>query len=134
MPVAAPPTRKELGRAEPAVIVAAATGRMVRWELGPGGRIWRSMDAGSTWKELTSGVSADLAAGSAPSATTCWVVGAAGTVLVTTDGERWTRRPFPLTVDLVAVEASSSRAAILTTRDGRRFETLDGGLTWSPKQ
>jgi hypothetical protein len=34
----------------------------------------------------------------------------------------------------VAVEASSARAAIVTTRDGRRFETLDAGLTWSQKQ
>jgi hypothetical protein len=134
MPVASSSLRKELARLEPAVIVAAATDKMVRWEIGPVGRIWRSMDAGSIWKELTSGVSADLAAGSAPSATTCWVVGAAGTVLLTTDGERWTRRPFPFAVDLVAVEASSSRAATVTTRDGRRYETLDAGLTWSPKQ
>ena len=134
MPVASSSMRKELARLEPAAIVAAATDRMVRWQLGSGGRIWRSVDAGSIWKEQASGVSADLAAGSAPSATTCWVVGAAGTVLLTTDGEHWARRPFPLTVDLVAVEASNSRAAIVTTRDGRRFETLDAGLTWSPKQ
>jgi photosystem II stability/assembly factor-like uncharacterized protein len=76
-------------------------------------------------------VTTDLLAGAAPSPATCWIVGTAGTVLLTTDGERWERRPFPLTVDLVAVSASSARAAIVTTRDGRRFETLDAGLTWS---
>jgi photosystem II stability/assembly factor-like uncharacterized protein len=62
------------------------------------------------------------------------VVGAAGTVLLTTDGERWERRPFALAVDLAAVEALSVRAATITTRDGQRFETLDGGQTWSPKK
>ncbi len=134
MPVASSSMRKELARLRPAAIVAAATDRMVRWELGPGGRIWRSVDAGSIWKEQASGVSADLAAGSAPSSTTCWVVGAAGTVLLTTDGERWTLLPFPVVADLAAVEATSARAAIVTTRDGRRFETLDAGLTWSVKQ
>ena len=55
-------------------------------------------------------------------------------MLLTTDGERWTLLPFPLAVDLVAVEATSARIATVTTRDGRRFETLDAGLTWSPKQ
>jgi hypothetical protein len=54
-------------------------------------------------------------------------------VLLTTDGERWERRPFPLPVDLAAVEASSARAAAVTTRDGRRFETLDGGATWNSR-
>jgi photosystem II stability/assembly factor-like uncharacterized protein len=79
-------------------------------------------------------VTVDLKAGAAPSPATCWIVGAAGTVLLATDGERWERRPFPVVVDLMAVTASSSRAAIVTTRDGRRFETVDAGLTWSLKQ
>jgi hypothetical protein len=134
MPVAAPSMRKELGRVEPAAIVTAGTDRTVRWRLGPGGQIWRSLDAGSTWHWQLSGVSADLVAGSAPSATTCWAVGAAGTVLLTTDGERWTLLPFPVAADLAAVQATNTRTATVTTRDGRRFETLDAGLTWSLKQ
>jgi hypothetical protein len=132
VPVATP-TREELRRMEPIATVKAATDGAVRWEFGPGGQIWRSVDAGSTWKQQISGVSANLVAGSAPSATTCWAVGAAGTVLLTTDGERWMHRPFPEAVHLVAVTASSARAATVTTRDGRRFQTLDAGLTWSPR-
>jgi photosystem II stability/assembly factor-like uncharacterized protein len=93
----------------------------------------RSGDAGETWHTQTSGVTAELLAGAAPSPATCWIVGAAGTVLLTTDGERWDRRPFPLAVDLVAVEASNARAATVTTRDGRRFDSIDGGLSWSRK-
>jgi photosystem II stability/assembly factor-like uncharacterized protein len=115
-------------------MAVSAPGGTVLWRLGAGGRLSRSGDSGETWHEQTSGVTADLMAGAAPSPATCWVVGAAGTVLLTTDGERWERRPFPLTVDLVAVVATSARSAVVTARDGRRFETVDAGFTWSLKQ
>ena len=110
-----------------------APGGSVRWRFASGGQIWRSADAGSTWHSQPSGVSADLFAGSAPSPATCWVVGAAGTVLLTRDGERWERRPFPLPVDLTSIETRNARNAIVTTRDGRQFATLDGGATWTPR-
>jgi photosystem II stability/assembly factor-like uncharacterized protein len=102
--------------------------------VGAGGRVSRSVDGGFSWQPQASGVTADLLAGSAPSPTVCWVVGKSGTVLLTTDGQRWQRRPFPDTVDLVAVMATDVRSATVVTRDGRRFETPDGGLTWSLKQ
>jgi hypothetical protein len=125
--------RKEARSLEAGLATVAAPGGMVVWRLGPGGRLARSVDAGATWHAQASGVTADLLAGAAPSQATCWVVGASGTVLHTTDGERWERRPFPDSADLVAVSASSARAAIVTALDGRRFETLDAGLTWSPR-
>jgi hypothetical protein len=109
-------------------------GGAVRWQAGAGGQIARSEDGGATWQPQVSGVAADLLAGSAPSHDVCWIVGSAGTVLITTDGRRWQRRPFPLAVDLTEIAASSPSAAIVTARDGRRFETVDAGLTWTPKQ
>ena len=127
-------TRRDARNLEAGLTTVSAPGGTVLWMFGAGGRLSRSRDAGATWHEQRSGVTVDLKAGAAPSPATCWIVGAAGTVLLTTDGERWERRPFPLAVDLAAVEASSARAAVVTTRDGRRFETLDAGLTWSPKQ
>ena len=133
-PAAALLLKEELRRLESVATVTAAPDGRVQWRLGPGGRIWRSTDAGSTWHWQPTDVSADLVAGSAPSATTCWAVGSRGVVLLTVDGQRWTLLPFPLSVDLAAVEASDSRIATVTTRDGRRFETLDAGLSWSPKQ
>jgi hypothetical protein len=128
-----PQTREELRRLEPGATVTAEPDGRVRWRLGPGGRIWRSTDAGSTWHWQPTDVSANLVAGSAPSATTCWAVGTGGVVLLTVDGQRWTLLPFPLRVDLAAVQATNARIATITTRDGRRFETTDAGLTWSPK-
>jgi hypothetical protein len=127
-------TRRDARNLEAGLTTVSAPGGTVLWMFGAGGRLSRSRDAGATWHEQRSGVTVDLKAGAAPSPATCWIVGAAGTVLLTTDGERWERRPFPLAVDLAAVEASSARAAIVTTQDGRRFETVDAGLTWSLKQ
>ncbi len=118
---------------EAPLLTVSASGGAVQWMFGAGGRLLRSTDGGASWQPQASGVTGDLLAGAAPSSDACWIVGAAGTVLVTSDGLRWARRPFPLAVDLVAVEASSAHAAIVTARDGRRFETLDAGLTWSPK-
>jgi hypothetical protein len=54
-------------------------------------------------------------------------------VIRSVDGERWERLPFQLSIDLVGVRATDARSAIVSTRDGRRFETLDGGATWSSK-
>lgn len=105
----------------------------VAWVIGPGGRLSRSTDRRVSWQPQVSGVSVELLAGSAPSAVVCWMVGTAGTVIVTTDGTRWSRVAFPERVDLVAVEATDGRVATVTTRDGRRFATRDAGATWSLK-
>ena len=105
----------------------------VMWRIAPGGRVLRSTDRGTTWQPQSTGVSEELLAGSASSATVCWIVGRGATVIVTTDGARWTPHPFSERVDLVAVEAADARSATVTTRDGRRFFTLNGGATWSAK-
>ena len=123
-----------LRSAPPSVVEVAARGGAVAWRVGPGGAIWRSADSGRTWYPQKSGVTAALLAAAAPSVTTCWAVGTAGTVLLTDDGERWERRHFPEPVDLIAVEARSSREATVTTRDGRRFTTTDRGATWTSKR
>lgn len=106
----------------------------VTWRIGPGGRLSRSTDRGGTWQPQPSGVSVELLAGSAPSATVCWIVGRDATVIVTIDGAKWASRPFPERVDLVAVDATDARSAIVTTREGRRFATIDGGATWLEKR
>jgi hypothetical protein len=122
--------RTEPRSEEAALSVVAAPGGAIRWRLGRGGQIWQSAGAGETWRLQVSGTAADLLAGSAPSPTTCWVVGAGGTVLLTLDGEHWARRPFPFPVDLTGVRATDARAATVVAADGRRFATLDAGLTW----
>ena len=75
-----------------------------------------------------------LAAGSSPGGSVSWFVGAAGAVLVTTDGVRFVRVTAPAVVDLVSVVATDARSAVVTSADGRRFRTTDQGATWTPQE
>ena len=102
----------------------------IRWRIGPAGVAEYSEDAGAAWQSTPTGVGTDLVAGAAPSGTVCWVVGRAGIVLLTTDGRQWQRLMFPVAVDLAAIQATDARAATVTATDGRRFTTVDGGMTW----
>jgi hypothetical protein len=112
------------------VFEIASPDRSNRWRLGPPGSVEYSNDGGSTWQTLSTGVSAGLTAGASPSSSVCWLVGRSGTVVLTTDGRRFQRVAFPEGVDLIAVSAVDARIATVTTADGRRFSTADGGLTW----
>jgi hypothetical protein len=103
----------------------------VVWMVGAHGAISRYSVA-TGWVPQTSGVTADLSGGSAPSATACWIVGRAGTILRTVDGERWTTVVAPVSEDLSGVVASSASDATIFTASGRRFATSDGGATWRP--
>jgi photosystem II stability/assembly factor-like uncharacterized protein len=104
----------------------------VAWRVGAAGRIERTDDGGARWRPQVSGVDVDLFAHRAVGPATAWVVGARGTVLVTTDGHTWVRVSRPADVDLVGVDAPSALAAVVVARDGRRFSTTDGGRRWAP--
>jgi hypothetical protein len=106
--------------------------RSNRWRPGAPGFVEYSTDGGSTWQTLSTGVSAGLTAGASPLPSVCWLVGQNGTVVLTTDGRRFQRVAFPESVDLIAVSAVDARIATVTTADGRRFSTDDGGRTWQP--
>ena len=73
----------------------------------------------------------NVTARSTPSANVIWLVGRAGLVQLATDGQTFTRLTFPEAVDLTAVTAIDERQATVTTVDGRRFQTADGGRTWT---
>ena len=112
-----------------------------RWRIVPPSGIQRSVDGGVTWSVVDLVPAKDtagqrgvsqmvLTSGSSPSRDVCWIVGRAGTVLLTVDGATWQRRPIPEAVDLSAVRAVDARTATVTTLDGRQFATSDGGATW----
>ena len=104
---------------------------MIRWRLA-GSNVEISTNGGATWDVTRTGVNTPLTAGAAPSATVCWVVGASGVVLLSTDGRTWRRVPFPEITDLSAVRARDARQRV--RHDGRRpnFSTTDAGATWVP--
>lgn len=103
----------------------------VLWRFGPAGAIERSADAGATWQRQSSGITADLLAGAAPSGAICWAVGRAGMILRTTDGgNTWQQLGSPSSLDLVAIEARDAATATVTTSEGKRYGTSDAGRTW----
>ena len=104
------------------------------WRVGSNGKIEHSTDNSRTWMLQKSGVTTDLTAGSATSSKVCWVVGKAGTVLLTADrGKHWKQLASPTKEDLGGVNAvDDKRASIWTVSHSKSFETNDGGATWSP--
>ena len=93
------------------------------------GRIERSEDAGASWIAVPAS-DESITGGTAPSGSTCWLIGANGLVLVSSDGITFARVPIPERVDLAAITATDARTATVTAADGRRFSTADAGLTW----
>ena len=99
-----------------------------RWRA-TAGRIERSEDAGASWIAVPA-IGESITGGTAPSGSTCWLIGANGLVLVSSDGMTFARVPIPERVDLTAITATDARTATVTAADGRRFSTTDAGLTW----
>ncbi|MGE3707100.1 MAG: zf-HC2 domain-containing protein [Vicinamibacterales bacterium] len=92
-----------------------------------------SQDRGRSWAPVSmpAGVLRDIDAGIAAGGRVCWLVGRRGLVLLSTDGPSFRRVPFPVAIDLRAVEAADARAAVVVAGDGRRFATTDGGASWA---
>jgi Photosynthesis system II assembly factor YCF48 len=109
-----------------------APGEKHAWRLGDHGLIEVSTDHGKSWKPQSSGVSADLRAGSATSEQVCWVVGRSGTLLLTVDGgKHWSQVSSPITSDLGGVHATDAlHASIWDVTNRNSFETKDGGVSW----
>jgi hypothetical protein len=121
-------------RSNVAIFDVVAPDASARWRVVDGRTVQRSLDAGATWANHYSaedGVM--LTAGAAPTSTVCWLVGRGGVIVLTTDGRDWRRIKFSEPVDITAVTATDARAATITTANGRRFQTTDGGRNWTPQ-
>jgi hypothetical protein len=111
------------------------------WRAGLHGNIERSIDAGKTWVTQVSPSQEDWLAGAAVSDSVCWLVGRHGAIARTSDGEHWQLvSPPPLATvqragltDFEAIAAADAKTATITSADGRKFSTIDGGNTWQPQ-
>jgi hypothetical protein len=103
----------------------------VFWMIAGPGAIERSENGGAGWKTEYLETRALIVAGSAPTVKICWLVGANGTILRTTNGTHWKTTPPPAETDFVHVEATDALSATVTAIDGRKFSTSDGGKSWS---
>ncbi len=111
-----------------AAVVVPSPDPSIRWRIS-GPSVERTTDGGTNWSPVFTGT-AQLAAGSAPSASTCWIVGQSGTVLLSADGRTFTPVPLPDRVDLTGVQATDARTASVHAADGGTWVTADGGRSW----
>lgn len=120
-----------MARFAAAPLVIPSPDSTVQWRI-LGSAVERSADAGRTWQAQPTGTTVELAAGSSPAPSVCWIVGRSGTVLLSTDGATWRRLASPdPAADLAAVTALDDRTATVTTVDGRSYRTSDAGRTWT---
>jgi outer membrane biosynthesis protein TonB len=103
----------------------------ILWMITGADAIEKSGDGGATWKLEYLETHARIIAGSAPSVKICWLVGEGGAILRTTNGAHWKPIKPPEETVFVRVEATDALTATLTTLDGRRFSTSDGGKSWN---
>jgi hypothetical protein len=105
----------------------------VQWIVSDSGSVGRSEDGGASWKYQSLETHDHFAAGSAPTAKICWLVADHGSILRTTDGNTWTTVQPPVVANsegFAGIEAKDESSAMVTTADGRKFSTTDGGKTW----
>jgi hypothetical protein len=122
----------EAGNATSARMLVHSPDPQVLWRFSGGRFVERSSDAGATWRVQWTDANAHILAGAAPSSDSCWLVGRAGLVLVTVNGKKWKQVAPPADADFVGVAATDASSAIVTSSDGRKFTTTDGGKRWTP--
>ena len=104
----------------------------VMWRIAGANAIERTEDGGATWNGQVVDPDAQLTAGAAPAKKVCWLVGKGGMILVTKDITHWKKIPAPIPADFTAVTAKSASSAVVTTANGQKFSTQDGGKKWVP--
>lgn len=91
----------------------------------PGGNIaWQTQNSG-TINMLLSVCSVDQNTG--------WVVGEAGTILKTVDGQNWQSQSSGTSADLNAIYAANTSTAWVVGDGGTILNTTDGGSNWLPQ-
>jgi hypothetical protein len=120
----------QLMEAKSAATVIQTPDAGVQYRIAGAGAVERSQDGGTTWQGQFLNSNARILAGAAPSKNVCWLVGRAGTILLSTDGMKWNAISPPTLADFVEIVATDGASATVTAADGRKFSTVDGGNTW----
>jgi hypothetical protein len=124
------PTNAALTEARSNTKIISSPDSQSQWRIAEGGFVEHTENGGSTWTGVEPAPDAELTAGSAPAARTCWFVGRNGMILVTTDAVHWKIVTPPAQTDFTDVTATTGREATVTAADGRKFSTRNVGKTW----
>jgi hypothetical protein len=108
---------------------AAVGGVIVRTAFG---RIDRSIDGGLSWTSEHDSLTDRIQVSVCPTATACWLGADNGAVFVRGADGQWTRHMVPPpTAAVQRIVAVDNQRATVDLSDGRRFVTVDGGITWT---
>ena len=95
-----------------------------------GNGVETTADQGGTWTPMTLPPGVRVTSLACPSARVCWAAGSAIVRMV--DGVAWIRTTAPSPAPFANVSSGSAERAAVTTADGVRHVTTDGGVTWRP--
>ncbi|MFL5893540.1 MAG: alkaline phosphatase family protein [Thermoleophilaceae bacterium] len=91
----------------------------------------RAADGSARWLNPVP-TSNDLTGVSCPTASACFAVGAAGTVVATTDaGSTWSSQASGIAGDLAAISCASASACVAVGDGGTVLASSDAGTTWT---
>lgn len=107
-----------------------ALGGRIQWLFYKDRRIERYDERLKSGEIVSSPVTQELLAASAPSEKVCWAVGRGGVIIRSVSGEPWKQIGSPVEEDLVSIEARDAQNATVRTRSGKTYATSDGGRTW----
>lgn len=103
------------------------------WVVGDGGYIYYSADGGITYEIMSDGdiTSEDLVSIDSSDNDNIFIVGTAGTVLISTNGgETWASSVFAVGITPTVVKAPRANYAYIGATDGNLYWTRDLGLNW----
>jgi photosystem II stability/assembly factor-like uncharacterized protein len=112
---------------------ATAVGADNLWAAGYFGAVYRTRDAGKTWRKLETPTEKSIYDISFADEQNGWLVGRRGFILRTSDGgDSWTLQSTPRrpAQHIFAISAVSPQRAWAVGEWGGRYETFDGGETW----
>lgn len=102
----------------------------IEWRIAAEGFVEHTQDGGATWQGELIEAGAELRAGSAPAAKICWIAGSNGLIYMTKDSKKWKKISPPGAFDFVNVIATDASDATVTTADGHKYATRNGGKKW----
>jgi photosystem II stability/assembly factor-like uncharacterized protein len=113
------------------VLAIGSSGRNEAWTVGQEGEIATTTDNGKSWRQVTSGVDADLNSIAFASSNNGYVVGDKGSILVTNDGgKNWKLIPSNTEDDLIRVVAIHDNEAWALGKSGLILQTMNSGSNW----
>jgi len=123
------PTLEAVNRRSTREIISTPNPKLL-WRIAEGGFVERTQDGGVSWQAQLPVAGVQPTAGSALSETVCWLAGRDSMIALTTNAKDWKRISPPVRADFVAITALDVSTATVTTADGRKFTTSDGGIDW----